>query len=79
MSLLDGGTEKLCSQLLENINVHIFSIGENNGAHFQGIADIAKSFKRIFDIEIEPYHSFGNDKYVKLSKTDAIHCYSIFS
>ena len=70
MSLLDGGTEKLFSQLLENINVHIFSIVENNGA---------KSFKRIFDIEIEPYHSFGNDKYVKLSKTDAIHCYSIFS
>lgn len=49
----------------------------DNEAHFQGIANIANSFKSIFAIEIEPYHSLGNAKYVKLGNTDAIHCYSI--
>ncbi len=40
--------------------------------HFQGIADIANSLKNILAIEIEPYHSLGNHKYIKLGKSEAI-------
>ncbi len=39
--------------------------------HFSGIADIANSLKNILAIEIEPYHSLGNNKYNKLSKSVA--------
>lgn len=41
-------------------------------AHFVGIADIANSLENILAIEIEPYHSLGNNKYHKLGKTDKI-------
>lgn len=40
--------------------------------HFQGIANIVNSLKNILAIEIEPYHSLGNNKYKKLGKTEKI-------
>ena len=38
--------------------------------HFQGIADIANSLINILSIEIEPYHSLGNNKYRKLGRLE---------
>ena len=38
--------------------------------HFQGIANLANSLKNILTIEIEPYHSLGNNKYIKLGKLE---------
>ena len=40
--------------------------------HFYGIANIANSLKNILAIEIEPYHSLGNNKYKKLGKAKSI-------
>lgn len=39
--------------------------------HFRGIADIANSLKNILAIEIEPYHSLGNNKYRKLGRAES--------
>lgn len=36
--------------------------------HFEGIAEIANRYKNILHIEIEPYHSLGEDKYSALGK-----------
>ena len=41
--------------------------------HFFGIADIANSLKNILAIEIEPYHSLGENKYIKLNKAGVAH------
>jgi len=40
--------------------------------HFCGIADVANSLENIVAVEIEPYHSLGNNKYKKLGKTERI-------
>ena len=40
--------------------------------HFLGIANIANSLENILAIEIEPYHSLGNNKYKKLGKAEEI-------
>ena len=40
--------------------------------HFLGIANVANSLENILVIEIEPYHSLGNNKYKKLGKTEEI-------
>ncbi len=40
--------------------------------HFLGIANVANSLENILVIEIEPYHSLGNNKYKKLGKTEKI-------
>ena len=36
--------------------------------HFYGIAQTANKFKNIMQVEIEPYHSFGENKYEKMGK-----------
>lgn len=38
--------------------------------HFLGIANVANSLENILAIEIEPYHSLGNNKYKKLGKSE---------
>lgn len=40
----------------------------DNEAHFDGIARMANSLNNIIAIELEPYHSLGNNKYNKLNK-----------
>ena len=40
--------------------------------HFLGIANVANSLESILVVEIEPYHSLGNNKYKKLGKTEEI-------
>ncbi len=40
--------------------------------HFLGIAGVANSLENILTIEIEPYHSLGNNKHKKLGKTEKI-------
>ena len=40
--------------------------------HFCGLANIANALKNILTIEIEPYHSLGNNKYKKLGKKKCI-------
>ena len=45
--------------------------GVNNTTdHFEGIANIANSLKNIVVIEIEPYHSLGNNKRKKLGQEE---------
>ena len=34
--------------------------------HFEGIARVANSLKNILRVEVEPYHSLGNEKYRKI-------------
>lgn len=43
--------------------------------HFMGIADTVNSLKNILTIEIEPYHSLGENKYIKLGKADVLHSF----
>ena len=40
--------------------------------HFRGIANIANSLRNPLAIEIEPYHSLGENKYIKLGKLKGI-------
>lgn len=47
----------------------------DNSEHFKGIANIANSLKNIIAIEIEPYHSLGENKYKKLSKENISHVF----
>lgn len=44
----------------------------DNDAHFQGIAKIANSLQNVLEINVEPYHSFGRNKPMKLGKPEAI-------
>lgn len=45
--------------------------GVNNTTdHFEGIANIANSLKNVVVIEIEPYHSLGNNKRKKLGQEE---------
>ena len=37
--------------------------------HFEGIAAAANKFKHISHIELEPYHSLGESKYISLGLT----------
>lgn len=37
--------------------------------HLQGIARIANSLENLLQVEIEPYHSFGMEKYKRLNRT----------
>ncbi len=41
--------------------------------HFKGIGKLASSFSNINKIEIEPYHSFGEQKYNNLGKQYKVH------
>ena len=38
--------------------------------HFDGIAEIANKFEHISHIELEPYHSLGESKYISLGSTE---------
>lgn len=38
--------------------------------HFKGICDIANKFKNILHIELEPYHSLGEGKYISLGQNE---------
>ncbi len=40
--------------------------------HFSGIASLAEGMEHILGIEIEPYHSLGNDKLLRLDKKNLI-------
>lgn len=40
--------------------------------HFLGIANVANAFENILAVEIEPYHSLGTNKYIKLGKADLV-------
>lgn len=40
--------------------------------HFTGIAQVANALANILAVEIEPYHSLGNNKYKKLGKSEAV-------
>jgi len=40
--------------------------------HFAGIASVANSLKNVLAIEVEPYHSLGNDKYGRLGKAEKV-------
>ncbi len=39
--------------------------------HFTGIAALAESLKHVKGIEVEPYHSLGNDKLERIGRTVA--------
>ena len=44
----------------------------DNDDHFCGIADLANSFSCIEEIQIEPYHSLGIEKYKKIGKESTL-------
>lgn len=64
LKALDANGSKIVLRcpIIPNVN--------DNLGHFKGIANIANSLKNILAIEIEPYHSLGNSKYIKLGKTE---------
>jgi pyruvate formate lyase activating enzyme len=39
--------------------------------HFEGIGKLASSLDNVLQIEVEPYHSFGEDKYSRLGRAHA--------